>query len=501
MAFQIGAALSTSSRFVMALMRIISCYLPHSFLSTLLVELPLALVLLGKFIAGPFASFAYYERGESKIHRDVTYGRLTRQKLDVYLTPGFDAWEAAGRPELNAPPLAKVLVFVPPDRGFVRTRQLYAHLGRAFSEAPPLDGEGGVLVVVLDYECVADVKKAISWVETNIVKFGGDGGRVTVMGYASGSHIAALALMDGPVPTATATATATSSASAAAATKAVATDGVVAAECKAMSWETTYRLAALMLDVIFHGNHKTELVDEILAELETAALLVTPATPGLPGQTPFSNPFKKKRSPWFLSMEDAASSSMGILGDSEGTATASAAVIGGSGTAAAAVAAAAAAEQRQGDLDPGATEPASGSHSHGKMPSSRVRESRSGFLFHASPHRPTRDDEATVALNPRQLGVENADVTIAQPDLQQEIKWSATRSTTASERVAMFAAAKAKAKCKSGLAGRGENTTNNDENARPLTSATTFETPPKAAKKTKAAPAPFLSPRHWQAAY
>ena len=46
-----------------------------------LVELPLALVLLGKLLAGPFASFAYYERHDSKIHRDVSYGRLTRQKL------------------------------------------------------------------------------------------------------------------------------------------------------------------------------------------------------------------------------------------------------------------------------------------------------------------------------------------------------------------------------------------------------------------------------------
>ena len=88
-------------------------------------------------------------------------------------------------------------------------------------------------------------------------QFGGDGKQVTVMGYASGSHIAALALIDG-LPTATATATATASSvarppNATTATKAT-PSGAVTAECVSMSWATTYRLAALMLDVLFFGE-------------------------------------------------------------------------------------------------------------------------------------------------------------------------------------------------------------------------------------------------------
>lgn len=65
-----------------------SGYLPQSLVAAVLVELPLAMVLLGKLFAAPLASFAHYEKTDSKIHRDLSYGRLSRQKLDVYVLGG-----------------------------------------------------------------------------------------------------------------------------------------------------------------------------------------------------------------------------------------------------------------------------------------------------------------------------------------------------------------------------------------------------------------------------
>ena len=490
------------------------------------------------------------------------------------------------------------------------------------------------MVVIVDYETVADVKKSISWVESSIAKFGGDGERVTVMvgyrfntpqppvlfsfhphcmypppltdndddhdpsqGYASGSHIAALALMDGLVPTATATASSSSSSSSssaatgldATASKAVALDGAVAAECKAMSWATTYRLAALMLDVIFFGTHKTNLVDEILAELETASLLITPATPGLPNKPVI--PFKK-RSPWFLSMEDAASSTMASSGGG-GTATTTAAVTrsihsdsdgDGDGIAAVHTAVVSAGAEEQNSFDPAAVGKGKGKANEklkakkvAGASTSRARENRSGFLFHASPHRPTQDDDPTfaAAIVSSNLAstagngddAASAEVGMRQPDLQPGIdrglNWSATRPghrTSAAERVAQFAAATKSTNAITGSVGTasaelssarlsaitgvssglnnenaeppsaitgvssGLNNENaeppsaitgvssglNNENAEPpggsansLAPSASFETPPKPTKKAtkKAAPAPFLSPRHWGAAY
>ena len=369
--------------------------------------------------------------------------------------------------------------------------------------------------------------------------------------------------MDGLVPTATATASSSSSSSCSAtgldatASKAVALDGVVAAECKAMSWATTYRLAALMLDVIFFGTHKTNLVDEILAELETASLLITPATPGLPNKPVI--PFKK-RSPWFLSMEDAASSTI-ITGGGGGTTTAAAATADtrtiqsgrdSDGIAGAQTAIVGAGAEEENYVDPAAVGKGmcKGNQKHkakgvAAAASSRARENRSGFLFHASPHRPTRDDDPTFATDivPSNSGstTENgtdaasAEVKMRQPDLQsgidRDLDWSATRPShrkSAAERVAQFAAANAKSSNantgsvstisakpssvkRSAIAGVSSGL--NDENAEPSSGSansavgasvpsTSFETPPKPKKVTnKAAPAPFLSPRHWGAAY
>jgi acetyl esterase/lipase len=115
----------------------------------------------------------------------ITYGAEPRQKLDVYapVTP------QAARP---------VVVFFYGGSWQSGSRTHYRFIGEALTAH-------GVVTVVVDHRLypnvvfpafVGDAAQAVAWVHGHIASFGGDPGRIFLMGHSSGAHIAALLATD-----------------------------------------------------------------------------------------------------------------------------------------------------------------------------------------------------------------------------------------------------------------------------------------------------------------
>lgn len=124
------------------------------------------------------------------VHRGIAYGLEPRQTLDVY-TPA-DVRGAGGR---NARP---VVVFFYGGSWQSGRGAYYRFIGEALTAH-------GVVTVVADHRLypevvfpafVADAAQAVAWVHRNITTFGGDPGRIFLMGHSSGAHIAALLATD-----------------------------------------------------------------------------------------------------------------------------------------------------------------------------------------------------------------------------------------------------------------------------------------------------------------
>lgn len=118
---------------------------------------------------------------------DVAYAETPRQKLDVY-TPNAPA-TTAPRP---------VVVFFYGGGWEIGRRERYRFVAKA------LTGEGFVTVVP-DYrvypdalfpDFIFDAAKAVRWTRDHIERFGGDPGRIFVMGHSAGAHIAAMLILD-----------------------------------------------------------------------------------------------------------------------------------------------------------------------------------------------------------------------------------------------------------------------------------------------------------------
>lgn len=117
--------------------------------------------------------------------KDIPYGTDPRQKLDIYTPKG-------------PPPKATVL-FLYGGSWSSGEKGLYRFLGQA------LAGKGYQLVVA-DYRLypqvrypgfVEDGARAFAWVKANIASYGGDPGRVFVMGHSAGAYNAAMIMVDG----------------------------------------------------------------------------------------------------------------------------------------------------------------------------------------------------------------------------------------------------------------------------------------------------------------
>ncbi|MFC0384898.1 alpha/beta hydrolase [Muricoccus vinaceus] len=112
------------------------------------------------------------------VTRDQSYGPDARHLLDVYAPPG------------SAPP-RPVLVFVH-GGGFVR--------GEREANIPAYAARNGMVGVAVTYRLAPqhpwpagarDVGAAIAWVRANAARFGGDPGRIVLMGHSAGATHAA----------------------------------------------------------------------------------------------------------------------------------------------------------------------------------------------------------------------------------------------------------------------------------------------------------------------
>lgn len=120
-----------------------------------------------------------------ELSRDLPYGPDPRQRLDVY-------------GPRQRPPDMPVVVFLYGGRWQGGSRDLYQLLGDAFARE-------GVMAVVPDYRLspqvsfpgwVEDAARAVRWVRDSIGRFGGDPGRIFVVGHSAGAHTAMLLALD-----------------------------------------------------------------------------------------------------------------------------------------------------------------------------------------------------------------------------------------------------------------------------------------------------------------
>jgi len=120
-------------------------------------------------------------RDHFALTQDLPYGSGVRQRLDVY------------QPR-RAPGVAPVIVFLYGGRWQHGSKEEYRLIGDAITRR-------GVVAVVPDYRLypqvrfpawVDDAARAVRWVQDNIEEYGGDPGRIVVVGHSAGGHTVAL---------------------------------------------------------------------------------------------------------------------------------------------------------------------------------------------------------------------------------------------------------------------------------------------------------------------
>jgi acetyl esterase/lipase len=123
-------------------------------------------------------------RGFGSVRHAIAYGPEPRQTLDVY----------APRKAHDAP----VALFLPGGGWRRGGRRDYAFVGRRLARA-------GFVAVVADYRLypavrfpafAKDAAAAVAWTRTNARRYGGDAGRLYLMGFSAGAHLAALLAID-----------------------------------------------------------------------------------------------------------------------------------------------------------------------------------------------------------------------------------------------------------------------------------------------------------------
>jgi acetyl esterase/lipase len=127
------------------------------------------------------------DAGGTVLLRDVSFGALPRQKLDVYAPT-----EATGAPR-------PILVYLYGGSWANGTRTGYDFVGRAFAAA-------GFVVVVPDYRLYPDVRypsflkdcaAAIAWARAHAAEIGGDPDRIVLVGHSAGAYNASMLALDG----------------------------------------------------------------------------------------------------------------------------------------------------------------------------------------------------------------------------------------------------------------------------------------------------------------
>nr|MBA3447647.1 alpha/beta hydrolase [Pseudaminobacter sp.] len=147
----------------------------------ILTALPTALLFLllltGCSQLGVFNAVIPHDRGSMLVARDVGYGPLDRQKLDVY-APASDA-RADG-----------VIVFFYGGSWNSGRKEDYAFAAKALATR-------GYVTIVFDYRLVPAIRypafvedgaKAVAWAHRNAGKYGGDTDRLFVLGHSAGAY-------------------------------------------------------------------------------------------------------------------------------------------------------------------------------------------------------------------------------------------------------------------------------------------------------------------------
>ncbi|GAQ87063.1 alpha beta-hydrolases superfamily protein [Klebsormidium nitens] len=144
-----------------------------------------SLVVFAILLMPGFLQVVWFYYTSPQVYRSLVYGTKARNRLDLYMPPGH----------LQRP--RPVVVFVTGGAWVIGYKAWGALLGRRLANR-------GVLVACLDYrnfpqgsvsDMVADISTGIEWVLLNIGEFGGDPGRVYVVGQSAGAHLTALALL------------------------------------------------------------------------------------------------------------------------------------------------------------------------------------------------------------------------------------------------------------------------------------------------------------------
>lgn len=134
---------------------------------------------------GTFNSLVPKDTGSRQVARDIAYGPLDRQMLDVY------------RPSSHGGPLP-VIVFFYGGSWDSGSKSGYAWLGRALAAR-------GYLVVIPDYRLYPEVRfpaflednaKSVDWAIANAARFGGDPQRIVLAGHSAGAYNAAMLALD-----------------------------------------------------------------------------------------------------------------------------------------------------------------------------------------------------------------------------------------------------------------------------------------------------------------
>jgi acetyl esterase/lipase len=142
-----------------------------------------ALLLTGCSPADPLNLLAW--RHGIEITRSVAYGEVPRQTLDIY------------RPA--APAKSPVVVFFYGGSWQTGDKETYLFAATALAQR-------GYVVVVPDYRVYPQVRypvflrdgaRAVRWAKDNAARFGGDPGRLFIMGHSAGAYIAAMLVLDG----------------------------------------------------------------------------------------------------------------------------------------------------------------------------------------------------------------------------------------------------------------------------------------------------------------
>ncbi|TVU07650.1 hypothetical protein EJB05_41015, partial [Eragrostis curvula] len=132
-----------------------------------------------------FVQVVYYYFFSSQVRRSVVYGDQPRNRLDLYIPTSTMG-------------LKPVVAFVTGGAWIIGYKGWGALLGRRLAER-------GIIVACIDYrnfpqgtigDMVEDVSQGISFVCNNIASYGGDPGRIYLVGQSAGAHIAACALFN-----------------------------------------------------------------------------------------------------------------------------------------------------------------------------------------------------------------------------------------------------------------------------------------------------------------